>query len=123
MRRITIITGALLIAGAFWRPAEAQRATISNLAGESLTPRHLARGTLWHSFLSTGAEGARPVEGNYAGLYLDLAYPGFALISWGGRRNERFFPPTTGNSAAPGACTWISRRTTAAATDGGSPPK
>ena len=57
MRRIFIFIGALLIAGAFWRPAEAQRATVSNLAGESLTPRHLARGTLWHSFLSTGAEG------------------------------------------------------------------
>jgi hypothetical protein len=90
MRRIYITIGALLIAGAFWRPAEGQRATVSNLAGESLTPRHLARGTLWHSFLSTGAEGARPVEGNYAGLYLDLAYPGFALISWGGGGTNDF---------------------------------
>ena len=46
------------------------------------------------------------MEGNYAGLYLDLAYPGFALISWGGGGTNDF-SPTTGNSAAPGACTWI----------------
>ncbi len=90
MRRIYSFTGALLIAGVFWIPAEGQRATFTNAAGESLTPRHLARGTLWHSFLSTGAEGARPVEGNYAGLYLDLAYPGFALISWGGGGTNDF---------------------------------
>ncbi len=90
MRRIFAFAGALLIAGALWCPAKAQRPTFSNAAGQSLTPRQLTRGTLWHSYLSTGAEGARPVEGNYAGLYLDLAYPGFALISWGGGGTNDF---------------------------------
>ncbi len=70
--------------------AEAQRPTFANPASKPMPPRHLTRGLLWHGFLNTGSEGARPVEQDYAGLYTDLDYPGFALTSWSGSNPNDF---------------------------------
>ncbi len=81
MRIKLFFCAALILAlGAFDFPAEAQRMALTGTANTPMPPRQLTRGRLWHSFVNTGAEGARVVEINYSGIFADLDYPGHTII-------------------------------------------
>jgi len=60
--------------------AEAQT-TIGGTANILFPARQMTRGVLWHSFVNTGASGAR--AGNaYGGAFADVDYPGFYVSSY-----------------------------------------